>query len=103
MPGNSSRANNSTLCLCLRAVVYPSSALPHLEDGVVLLVLRAVPSCVLPGDLKPLGFSVQPDKAGIHTAIYLGYQPWLQANSARVQRHCLQKRGIIVDQLLKVS
>lgn len=73
--------------------MYGSSPLPHLEDGVLLLVLRAVPSRMLPGDLEALCLTVQPDEAGVHTTVYLGHQPRLQTNSPWVQRHCLKDRG----------
>lgn len=62
----------------------PSSALAHLEDGVLLLVLGAVPSRVLPGDLEALGLAVQPDQPGVHPAVHLRHQPRLQAHPPRV-------------------
>lgn len=81
--------------LCLRAVGA------HLEDGVLLLVLRAVPGRMLPGDLEPLGLSVQPDEARVHAAVHLGHQPRLQAHPARVQRHRLRETA--APKLLRVS
>lgn len=63
---------------------------PHLEDGVLLLVLGAVPGRVLPGDLEALGLAVQPDQPGVHPAVHLGHQPRLQPHPARVQGHALQ-------------
>lgn len=83
-------ANNPALCARSRAVGRPPSPLAHLEDGVLLLVLGAVPGGVFPGDLEAFGLAVQPDQPGVHPAVHLGHQPRLQAHPARVEGHGLQ-------------
>lgn len=62
----------------------------YLKNCVLFFVLRTVPSCMLPRDLKSLCFPVKPDEAWIHTTIYLSYQPGFQSNSAWVQCHFLE-------------
>lgn len=63
---------------------------PHLEDGVLLLLLWAVARGVLPWDLEALRFTMQPDEAWVQATVHLGHQPGLQAHSAGVQGHDLK-------------
>lgn len=73
----------------------------HLEDGVLLLVLGAVPGGVFPGDLEALGLAVQPDQPGVHPTVHLGHQPRLQAHPPRVEGHGLH--GGTAEPLLQVT
>lgn len=79
----------------------PPSPLAHLEDGVLLLVLGAVPGRVFPGDLEALGLAVQPDQPGVHPTVHLGHQPRLQAHPPRVEGHGLQ--GGTAEPLLELT